>query len=145
MSPNSGSVVGRTEVTTTGTDFNAASAVKFGDNPAATYQVDSETQITATAPKSTKAGRVDVIVTTLAGTSASARSATFTYSGCVVPKLGGKTLKVAKQRIRNANCKLGTVGKVKRAAAKRGKVVLQSPKPGRVLAPGAKVNLKLGK
>ncbi len=143
VSPTSGSVAGGTEVTITGTDFNAASAVKFGDLPAATYQVDSETQITATTPKSAKTGRVEVTVTTLAGTSSPVRG--FTYEGCVVPKLGGKTLKVAKQRIRGADCKLGTVGKVKRPAAKRNKVVLQSPKPGKVLAPGAKVNLKIGK
>jgi hypothetical protein len=145
VSPGSGSVVGGTKVTITGTDFNAASAVSFGELQAATYQVDSETQITATAPKSTVTGRVDVTVTTLAGTSAAVRSDSFTYEGCVVPKLGGKKLRVAKQRLRSANCKLGTVGKVRRPAAKRGKVVVQNPKPGKVLAPGAKVNLKLGK
>jgi hypothetical protein len=145
VSPSFGSVVGGTKVTITGTDFNAASAVKFGDLPAATFQVESETQITATAPKSTKAGRLDVTVTTIAGTSATARSDAFNYEGCVVPQLGGKNIKVAKNRLRNADCKLGTVSRVRRAAAKRGKVVVQNPKPGKVLAPGAKVNLKLGK
>jgi hypothetical protein len=144
LSPNSGPVGGGTEVTITGTDFNAASAVKFGNTPAATFQVDSETQITAMAPRSTKVASVDVTVTTVAGTSATTRFDTFSYKGCAVPRLKGKTLRVAKNRLRGANCKLGTVGKVKRPAAKRGKVVLQSPKPGKVLAPGAKVNLKLG-
>jgi hypothetical protein len=145
VSPSFGSVVGGTKVTITGTDFNGASEVKFGEVTAASLQVDSETQITATAPKSTKVGRFDITVKTLAGTSATDRSDTFTYEGCVVPKLGGKKLRVAKNRLRGADCKLGTVVKVKRPASKRGKVVTQSPKPGRVLAPGAKVNLKLGK
>jgi hypothetical protein len=145
LSPTSGLVGGGTEVTITGTDFNAASAVKFGNTPAATFQVDSETQITATAPKAIKVGGVPVSVTTVAGTSVPSRVTNFTYSGCTVPNLYGKTLRQAKNRLHIANCKLGTVGKVKRAAAKRGKVVLESPKPGKVLAPGAKVNLKLGK
>lgn len=143
--PSTGPVGGGTEVTITGTDFNAASAVKFGGVPAATFQIDSEEQITATAPRSTKVANVDITVTTVAGTSAASRFDTFTYKGCAVPNLNGKTLKVAKNRLRGANCKLGTVGKVKRPAAKRGKVVVQSPKAGKVLAPGAKVNLKLGK
>lgn len=145
VSPNFGSVAGGAKVTITGTDFNGASEVKFGALTAAAIQVDSETQITATAPKSTKVGRVDVTVKTIAGTSATARADTFDYEGCVVPKLGGKTLKIAKRRIRSADCKLGTVTKVRRPASKRGKVVGQIPKPGRVLVPGAKVNLKLGK
>jgi hypothetical protein len=145
VSPSIGSVLGGTKVTITGTDFNGASEVKFGELTAASLQVDSETQITATAPKSTKVGRVDITVKTLAGTSATSRSDTFTYEGCVVPKLRGKKLRVAKNRLRAADCKLGTVRKVKRPASKRGKVVAQSPKPGKVLATGAKVNLKLGK
>ena len=70
VSPSSGSIAGGTTVTITGSDFNAASEVKFGDLPAATYQVDSETQITATTPKSAKTGRVDITVKTIAGTSA---------------------------------------------------------------------------
>jgi hypothetical protein len=145
VSPSSGPVGGGTKMTITGTDFNAASAVKFGETPAATYQIDSEEQITATAPRSVKVANVDITVTTVAGTSAPSRFDTFSYKGCAVPKLKGKTLRVAKNRLRGANCKLGTVRKVKRPAAKRGKVVVQSPKPGKVLAPGAKVNLKLGK
>jgi IPT/TIG domain/PASTA domain len=145
VSPATGPVGGGTQVTITGTDFNAASAVRFGDTPAATYQVDSEDQITATAPRLAKVANVDITVTTVAGTSAATRFDSFSYKGCEVPKLNGKSLRVAKNRLRGANCKLGKVGRVKRAAAKRGKVVLQNPKPGKVLAPGAKVNLKLGK
>ena len=145
VSPSFGSVTGGTKVTITGTDFNGASEVKFGEVTAAALQVDSETQITATAPKSTRVGGVDITVKTLAGTSATDRSDSFTYEGCVVPELAGKKLRVAKHRLRGADCRLGRVARVRRAASKRGKVVAQNPKPGRVLAPGKKVNLKLGK
>ncbi len=145
VSPTSGSVLGGAEVTITGTDFNAAGEVKFGNVAATTYQVDSEEQITATAPRSTKVGSVDITVTTVAGTSAATRFDSFSYKGCVVPKLFGKKLKVAKNRLRNAGCRVGRVSKVRRRAAKRGKVVAQNPKPRKLLAPGAKVNLKVGK
>ena len=145
VSPSSDSVVGGAEVTITGTDFNAASAVKFGDTaggrPTRSTRKPRSPRRRRSRPHRT--GRRD-------GDDAGRNQRDhplrrFTYFGCVVPKLGGKTLKVAKQRIRNAGCKLGKVSKVKRARAKRGKVVHQSPKPGRVLAPKAKVNLKIGR
>jgi hypothetical protein len=63
---------------------------------------------------------------------------------CKVPNLKGKTLKAAKKKIRAAGCKVGTVKKVGAASASTGRVKSQGPKPGRVLAPGAKVNVKLG-
>ena len=85
-------------MTITGTDFNAASAVKFGTMPATGFTVESDTQITAIAPRITKVGAVDVTVTTLAGTSPAVRADRFFYEGCVVPKLKGKTLKAAKRR-----------------------------------------------
>jgi beta-lactam-binding protein with PASTA domain len=64
---------------------------------------------------------------------------------CVVPKLVGLTLKKARARIVRAHC---TVGKVRRKASakrKQGKVLAQKPRPGRRLAPGAKVSLTVGK
>jgi Tol biopolymer transport system component len=63
---------------------------------------------------------------------------------CVVPKLQGKTLKAAKQKLQAANCKLGHVAKKEGVTAKTGKVVKQSPKPGTTLAVGSKVSVKLG-
>jgi IPT/TIG domain/PASTA domain len=145
VAPNFGSVVGGTSVTITGTDFNAASAVKFGSTPATGFTVDSETQITAIAPASAKAGAVDVTVTTLAGTSSAVRDDRFFYEGCVVPKLKGKKLKAAKKAIWRADCKVGTIKRRKGKVSKVGKIVKQSPKPGKVLAPGTKVNLTVGK
>jgi hypothetical protein len=145
IAPNFGSVIGGTSVTIAGTDFNGASAVKFGSTPAAGFTVDSETQITAIAPPSTKAGAVDVTVTTLAGASPAVRDDRFFYEGCVVPKLKGKKLKPAKKAVWRANCKVGTIKRRQAKVSKVGKVVKQAPKPGKVLAPGAKVSLTIGK
>jgi hypothetical protein len=141
IAPRSGSIVGGTAVKITGTDFTAASAVKFGTIPAASFAVVSETEMTATAPPTKKAGRVDVSVTTLAGTSLAVGADRFNYKGCVVPNLKDNKLKAAKTRLRHAGCKLG---KVKGQKSKSAKVVKQSPKPRTVLPPGAKVNVKLG-
>ncbi|MHA4874905.1 IPT/TIG domain-containing protein, partial [Enterococcus faecium] len=55
-------------MTITGTNFTGATAVSFGGTAAASFTVNSATQITATAPTGT--GTVDVRVTTAAGTSA---------------------------------------------------------------------------
>ncbi len=66
---------------------------------------------------------------------------------CKVPKLKGRTLKGAKAAIRKAGCKLGNVKKphLKRGQ-KRLKLVVrsQSPKAGKKVPRGTKVNLKLG-
>lgn len=145
VAPSTGSVVGGTSVKITGTNLNAASEVKFGTKVAASFTVDSETQITATAPAATKVGEVDITATTLAGTSPLVRADGFTYRGCTVPKLKGKTLRAAKRSLRGAGCKPGKVKKVHAADSKKGKVVRQNPAPGKVLAPGSKVAIKLGK
>jgi hypothetical protein len=141
VSPNAGSVVGGTKVTIAGSGFNAASSVKFGELVANGYTVESDTEITATVPPSTKVGAVDVTVTTLAGTSPTSRSDRFSYEGGVVPKLKGKTLKQAKRSIRNADCKLGNVRGEKKS--KVAEVTKQGPKAGKVLVPGAKVSVTL--
>jgi len=140
--PSFGSVAGGTSVTITGTNFTAASAVKFDSTTATGFTVESDTKITAIAPPSTTVGRVDVTVTTLAGTSTTAKGDQFTYEGCVVPKLRGKKLKSAKKALRRADCKVGTI---KHRKGKRGRVLNQNPKPGKVLAPGTKVNVTVGR
>ena len=143
VSPASGSVAGGTKVKITGTDFNAASEVKFGEVPAASFTVVSETEITAVTPRSKKAGRVDISVTTLAGTNTATTRLDddFNYKGCVVPNLRKNKLKAAKTRLRNAGCKLGKVKKLDGATAKNGKVTKQNPKPKAVKVPGTKVNV----
>jgi hypothetical protein len=145
ISPGNGSIAGGTVVKITGTDFTAASTVKFGDTPAASFAVISETEMTATAPPTNKAGRVDITVTTLAGTSPTSGSDVFNYKACIVPKLKGKKLKATKTRLRNAGCKIGKVKKLDGATPKNGKVTKQNPKPGKTRLPGTKVNVTLEK
>ncbi|WP_441259775.1 IPT/TIG domain-containing protein [Bradyrhizobium sp. 521_C7_N1_3] len=80
ISPTSGPTGGGTSVIITGTNFSTttgAAGVKFGATNAASYTVNSNTQITATAPAGT--GTVDVTVTTVGGTSATTASDQFTY------------------------------------------------------------------
>jgi hypothetical protein len=145
VAPESGSVLGGEKVKITGTNLNTASAVSFGDVPASAFTVISEEEITATAPPQAKPGTYDVVVKTLAGESPVVRGDQFGYAGCVVPNLAGKSLKQAKQRLRGAGCAIGKVAEKPAAKKKRGKVVVQTPKTGRVLAPGAKVAVKLGR
>ncbi len=144
VSQASGSVTGGTEVKITGSDFTGASAVKFGELTAATFKVESDSEIVATAPASKKVGSVDVTVTTLAGTSAVGSDDRFTYSGCVVPQLRNLKLAKAKQAIQRGGCKLGAVTVRKGVTRASGKVKQQSPKAKAVLAKGTKVKLTLG-
>jgi IPT/TIG domain/PASTA domain len=142
IAPASASIAGGAVVTITGTNFNAASAVKFGSTPATGFTVDSDTQITATAPAGVVPGTVDVTVTTLAGTSPTSSRDLFTYIACVVPKLKGKALKPSRRAVGRNECKLGKVTRRRKGSLH---VVKQSPKPGTILAPGSKVNVTLGR
>jgi hypothetical protein len=67
---------------------------------------------------------------------------------CIVPKLTGDRLALAKRKLRAAHCRLGKVTKARAARRTRGKghvtvVAKQSPKPGAVSAAGTKVSLTL--
>jgi hypothetical protein len=63
---------------------------------------------------------------------------------CVVPHVVGKTLSAAENALSLASCAVGKIKKVK-AKAKAGRVVAQSPKPGKHLKGGSKVALSLSK
>lgn len=78
VSPASGTVSGGTTVVITGQYFTNATSVTFGSTEAASFTVDSDTQITAVTPAHA-AGPVGVIVTTPAGTSNT--DVTFTFTG----------------------------------------------------------------
>jgi hypothetical protein len=149
LGTTTGPTTGGTPVAITGTNFSEVKGVSFGSS-AATYNLNSESLITATAPVAAAAGPVPVTLTTVAGSATA--SQTFTYvapapgpeAKCQVPKLKGKKLKAAKRRLRRADCKLGHVGRKKGVTAKSGKVVKQRPKPGTVRQAGSKVSVKLG-
>jgi IPT/TIG domain/PASTA domain len=145
ITPSRGSVAGGTSVTITGKNFANASSVQFGSVPAAGFTVDSDTKITATAPRTARPGKVDVVITTIAGTNADTRSDDYVYRACVVPAVKNKTLNQAKSLLRRRGCKLGHVKKVEAPAQKEGKVLKQSPRPGKVLAPGSRVRLNVGR
>ncbi|HET6874934.1 MAG TPA: IPT/TIG domain-containing protein [Acidimicrobiales bacterium] len=77
ISPSSGSSVGGTPVTISGTGFTGATAVTFGGTNATAFTVNSDTAITATAPSGS--GAVDVRVVNSGGTSATSAADQFTY------------------------------------------------------------------
>jgi beta-lactam-binding protein with PASTA domain len=57
----------------------------------------------------------------------------------------GKSLARARAAITRAHCKVGKISRKASSARKTGKVIGQSPKRGRRLQNGAKVNLTMGK
>jgi hypothetical protein len=73
---------------------------------------------------------------------AAPRSST-TY--CVVPKVKGKSLKVARPALATAHCETGTIKHVFSRAVKKGRVVSARPGAGRQLPDGAKVALTVSK
>jgi len=78
VSPPTGSVAGGDSVTITGSGFTSATAVDFGTgNPAPSFSVISDTQITAISPAGS--GTVDVTVTGPGGTSSPSSGDQFTY------------------------------------------------------------------
>ncbi len=141
LAPAKGSIKGGTAVVLTGTNLAEVKGVSFGATPA-TFAVNSESQITATAPASSSLAAVPVTVTTVAGTAST--PTTFQYLGCKVPNLGHKKLKAAKKALKKAGCKLGKAKLTGEATTKTGKVEKQKPKRGKLLAPGSKVNVTLG-
>jgi hypothetical protein len=59
---------------------------------------------------------------------------------CVVPRLRGARLAVAKARVRRAGCRVGRVRST-RSRLRRGRVVSQRPRAGRRVSRGTRVNL----
>ena len=89
VSPSSGSTVGGTSVTITGTDFIGVTAVDFGSSGAATsVTVISSTSITATVPAGS-VGMVDVTVTASGTTSATNVGDQYSYVAVLAPVVTG--------------------------------------------------------
>jgi len=80
--PNYGPIAGGTTVTIHGTGFAGATFVKFGLTNAASFTVDSNTQITAVTPGHV-AGTVNVVVTTPSGDVTYVNG--FTFTGTDLP------------------------------------------------------------
>jgi len=64
---------------------------------------------------------------------------------CTVPHLVGLALARAKTSIRKHHCRVGKITRKTASPRKRNHVLAQSPRPGRRLANGHKVNLTVGK
>jgi hypothetical protein len=141
LTPAAGPINSPNSVVISGHDLAGASAVRFGSAPAAGFTINSDTQITASAPPSAAISSVPVSVTTVAGTATSPQD--FSYQGCRVPKLKGKKLKAAKKQIRAAGCKVGKLTRRRSATAKTGRVAKQTPKQGTVAKPGTAVKLAI--
>ncbi|MGD0454909.1 MAG: IPT/TIG domain-containing protein [Solirubrobacteraceae bacterium] len=79
VSPGSGSTAGGTTVKITGEHLTGVTAVKFGPTPAAKFEVNSGTMITAVSP-ARRPGTVNVTVTDPEGTSSVTSADEFTYT-----------------------------------------------------------------
>jgi PASTA domain len=63
---------------------------------------------------------------------------------CRIPNVRGRTLRGARRAIVRAGCRVGTV-KSRYSAARKGRVISQSPRGGRRVRRGFRVNLSLSK
>jgi hypothetical protein len=79
LSAVSGSTLGGTNVTITGSGFTGTTAVGFGSTPAISFTASGDKSITAISPAGA-AGTVNITVTNPVGTSASSLADEFTYS-----------------------------------------------------------------
>jgi ribosomal protein S11 len=64
---------------------------------------------------------------------------------CTVPRLVGKRLNAAKRALVASRCRVGDVRYAHTSAAKRGRIVAQGKRAGRVLRAGSKVDLVVGR
>jgi hypothetical protein len=142
VTPAVGSIAAVNDVTIFGSDFEGATAVKFGLVPALNFTVMTDNRILAIVPPGTKPGPVDVSVTTLAGTTGALPPDRYTYVACVVPKLKHRSLKATKELLRRKECRPGHVTRAY-GAKKSARVVRQGHKPKTILPPGSKVSIRL--
>jgi subtilisin family serine protease len=90
LNPTSGYTTGTNSVVMTGTGFTGATSVLFGSTPATTFNVDSDTQITAVAPAGS-VGTVRAQVTTAGGTTPDTSADDYTYLMVPVPTVSALT------------------------------------------------------
>ena len=80
IAPTTGTHLGGTTVTITGSFFTGATSVKFGGTPATSVTVVSDTSITAKAPAGATGTTVDITVTTPGGTTTQVNADRYTYN-----------------------------------------------------------------
>ena len=144
LTPAAGPAAGGTAVTIRGHDFTEASAVRFGSAPASSFHVESDTQMTATAP-----GREPGWNCRRGDHPGRHRNGAVHLRSAVavvvrVPKLRGKKLKAVKRRLRAADCKVGKVTRRSGATSRTGRVVRQRPRAGSIRPAGTVVRVRLG-
>ncbi|HEY1834820.1 MAG TPA: IPT/TIG domain-containing protein [Solirubrobacteraceae bacterium] len=139
ISPHSGPLAGGTRVTISGSELGGATAVKFGKTAAASFTVESESTIVATAPASSSSGTVDVTVTTASGTSPTGAADRFAYAAAPViskvsvkggPASGGTTVTIT-------GTGLTGVTEVSFGAAESTQVTVHSPSSLTVISPAS--------
>ncbi len=87
LNPAAGEAAGGNTVVITGMNFAGVTAVKFGDKNAASFKVDSSSQITAVAPSGTAGTTVDVQVVTSEGISSTSMASKYSYGAPTVTSL----------------------------------------------------------
>ena len=115
ITPSAGPTGGGTTVTISGTKLVGATAVRFGTTDATTFNVVSTNEVTATAPAHT-AATVDVVVTTVGGTSPTGVSDEYTFAAAPTvtsitpvfgPSLGGTPVTIVGTNLAGATVEFG--------------------------------------
>jgi hypothetical protein len=89
LSPNSGPIDGGTAITVSGSGFDDAAAVRFGDTPIG-FEVTDDSTMTVVSPPGEAAGdSAAILVTSIGGTSANTSADRFTYTASVLPTVTG--------------------------------------------------------
>jgi Subtilase family/PASTA domain/Divergent InlB B-repeat domain/Fibronectin type III domain/WD40-like Beta Propeller Repeat len=136
-----------------GTVTSSVGAINCGATCAGDFDVGTSVTLTATAASgSTFAGWsgacTGLATCIVAMDAAKSVTATFVTKAsppvvvkCVVPKVTGKLLATAKRKIAAGHCRTGRTTKAKSKSVAKGRVISQSPRAGKKLARGTKVNL----
>lgn len=66
-------------------------------------------------------------------------------SRCVVPRVVGRRLRVAKRQVRRSGCRVGRIRFKRRSGRRAGRVLAVRPRPGTRRRPGSRVHLRVGR
>jgi PASTA domain len=111
----------------------------------ACIDIDGEMESTHTVVAADLNSRLRVVVTASNGAGSASAASGLTRRAsrkplCVVPRVQGKKVAAARRAIRRANCRVGRVRKA-RSLRPTGRVIRQTPRAGKRLPLGTKVNL----